>query len=1067
MKNKQVKKKKEFVQLLRLVFLSLFLVSGLQIWAGTNDANDLRAVQEETVTGTVQDSNKEPLVGVRVLVKGTTNGTLTNSEGKFSIKVSDGNAVLVFSYLGYMAQEIKAGVQRPLLVTLREDDKLLDEVVVIGYGVQKKKLVTGATVQVGGDDLQKLSTNSILGALQGQSPGVNIVQKSGMPGEGFKVTIRGLGTIGNSNPLYVIDGISGGDINNLNPSDIESIDVLKDAASAAIYGSRGANGVILVTTKQGKIGKMQVSYDGYVGWQNVYKMAPVLNGKEYMQIVNEARRNDGTALYDFAKEVPNQYNAIMDGSWNGTNWLDEIRNKNALTQDQAINITGGTDISKTSIGFSYTSQEGILGKPVAPEYTRYNFRINSEHIIYKSKDLDIIKFGEHLTYTHKQNSGIAIGNRYWNDVNNMLKGNPLMPVYNKDGGYYDQPSKEADAWALSGSTANPIADMVYERGMNLNKNFALRANAYLEIQPIKDLKFKSTFSYDNSSGSYRNYTPVFNLSTTLQNTTDIVNQSAHSGYSWGWENLLTYQFRVNKIHSFETLLGQSVSKWGMGDNVGGKNGNSLFPGSWEHAWLSNTKGVSELYTSVSGAPWAQGSTASFFGRIIYNMDEKYLATVSLRSDGSSNFARGHRWGNFPSVSAGWVLSNESFMESTTSWLDFLKLRASWGQNGNSDIANFQYLATIAFANTMGGYYFGNKQNIQTGGYADILPNPNVTWETSEQLNIGFDSRFIKNRLGVTFDWYKKTTKDWLVQAPILATYGTNAPYINGGNIQNTGFEAALNWNDQIDKLRYNVGFNIAYNENEVTKIANAEKIIRGEANLLSHSTPEIHRAEVGFPVGYFWGYKTAGVFQNLNQLANTPAKLDGAQPGDLIFVDVNGDGKISELDKTMIGNPHPDMTAGFNFSLQYKGFDLSANATGAFGHQIAKSYRSFVDSPLNNYTTDIFGRWYGEGTSNRLPRLTNGGHTNWQYISDIYVEDADYVKIQNVTFGYDFKQLSKKLPFSQARLYVAVNNLYTFTNYSGMDPEIGYGGDKSWASGVDLGFYPSPRTFLIGINIKY
>lgn len=1069
MKNKKAKKETECKTMKKSLFLLMFMLSAIYaLGSGTDGVNELTQTGESrVVTGTVTDTNGEALIGVSIIVKGTSTGVLTNLDGAYSIQVPDNNAVLVFSYVGFTPQEVKAGTQRTINITLREDVKLLDEVVVIGYGVQKKKLVTGATVQVGGDDIQKLSTNSVLGALQSQTPGVNIVQSSGMPGEGFKVVIRGLGTIGTYAPLYVIDGVSGGDINNLNPSDIESVDVLKDAASAAIYGSRGANGIILVTTKKAKTGKMQVSYDGYVGWQNAYKMPSSLNAKEYMTIVNEARRNDGTALYDYAKEIPAQYQSIMDGTWKGTNWLEEIRVKNAVTQNHAINIIGGSETSSVSLGFSYANQEGIFGKPVAPQYQRYNFRLNSEHIILKGKGFDIIKVGEHITFTQKENKGIGIGNRYWNDINNMLKASPLMPLYNSKGQYYDQPSKEADGWALSGSQANPIADMVYERGQNVNKNFSLRANVYVEIQPIKDLKWRSMFSYDNSSGSYRSYIPVYNLSTTVQNTTDKISQSAHSGYGWGWENLLTYNFTLAGKHNFETLLGQSMSKWGFGDNVGGTNSNYLFPGSFEHAYLNNTKGVSELYTSVTGSPWGKGAVVSFFGRINYNMSEKYMASVSLRADGSHKFARGHRWGYFPAVSAGWVVSNEAFMESSKDWMDFLKLRASWGQNGNSEVASFQYLATIAFDNNNAGYYFGNKQTLSVGGYPDILPNSELTWETSEQINIGLDSYFLNNRLGFIFDWYKKTTRDWLVKPPVLASYGTGAPYINGGEIINKGVEVALNWNDRIQDFRYGAGINLAYNKNEVTEIANEEGIIRGETNLLSHDTPEIHRAQVGFPVGYFWGYKTAGVFQNLQQIADTPVKLDGAQPGDLIFVDDNKDGVIDEKDKTMIGNPHPDVTIGFNLNLAYKGFDISASATGAFGHQIMKSYRSFVDSPLNNYTTEIFGRWHGEGTSNKLPRLTNGGHTNWKYISDIYVEDADYVRLQNITFGYDFKRLFPRIPLSKARVYVAVNNLFTITGYSGMDPENGYGGSESWAAGTDLGFYPSPRTFLIGVNLNF
>lgn len=1024
--------------------------------------------QQQTVNGTVVDAiDNSEMIGVTIVEKGTSNGTITDLDGRFSLRLTSTNSVLVFSSIGYKTLEVEVGNQTTFNISMSEDTELLDELVVVGYGVQKKKLVTGATVQVGGDDITKLSTTSALGALQSQAPGVNITQSSGMPGEGFKVNIRGIGTVGNSAPLYVIDGVAGGDINTLNPSDIESIDVLKDAASAAIYGARAANGVILVTTKRAKAGNTQFTYDGWYGVQNVYRMPSLLNAKEYMAIINESRFNEGTPLIDFSKEIPNQYPLIMNGTWEGTNWMEEARNKNAMTQNHAIGLIGGTDFSKFSMGFSYSEQDGIIGKPVNPHFKRYTARINSDHVLLKVKDYDVITIGENLTYSFNTRSGIGIGNIYWNDVHNLLVGNPLMPVHNSEGGFYDQPSKVADDWSLAGFIANPIAEMVYRRGQNLSKNHSLFANVYAEIQPIKNLRYRSSFGYKMNASSYRQYTPIYNLSTTITNVTDDVNQSQSLGYSYTFDNTLSYLMTIDDVHTLDGVIGQSIEKWGMGEGVGGANSNSLFPGSWDHAWLSNTQGITATETSVSGSPWGAGALASFFGRVNYDYKEKYMATLILRGDGSSNFARGKRWGYFPSVSAGWVMTNEPFMESTQSWMDFFKIRGSWGQNGNASISPFQYLATISF-DKRNGYYFGdNKTDLVTGGYADILPNPDVTWETSEQLNLGFDARFLNSRLGVVFDWYNKTTKDWLVVAPILATYGTNAPFINGGDIENKGFEIGLDWKERVRDFNYGINVNFSHNKNKVIRIANAEGIIHGADNVLSQGTKEMYRAQVGFPIGYFWGYKTAGVFQNQEEVANAQAKLEGAQPGDLIFVDTNGDGAITDEDKVMIGDPNPDFQANFSFNIGYKGFDLSLTAVGKFGHQIAKSYRSFADSPLQNYTTDIFKRWHGEGTSNRLPRLTSGSHTNWQTISDIYIENGDYMKLQNLTVGYDVKSLFTKMPFSQARIYFTAQNLITFTGYSGMDPEIGYGYDQGWVSGIDLGFYPSPRTYLIGINLKF
>jgi len=1032
--------------------------------------NESSAYSQQTskVAGKVTDSTGSSLPGVSVVVKGTTNGTITDMNGAYIIGNVPVNATLQFSFVGMKSQDVAVAGKTSINVVLEEETVGIEEVIAIGYGVQKKKLNTGSTIQVSGENLQKMSTVSALGALQSQTPGVSITQSSGMPGEGFKVTVRGLGTIGNSSPLYVIDGIAGGDINSLNPADIESVDVLKDAASAAIYGARAANGVILVTTKQGKSGKMQITYDGYYGVQNPYKEPPLLNAKEYMTVLNEINFNEGLAAYDWAAMMPTLYPKIQSGEWTGTNWLKEIRNKNAAIQNHAINMLGGSETSKFSMGFSYSDQQGIYGSPVEPGNKRYTARLNSEHILLKSSSgLDVVKFSENLNFGYSEKQGIGIGNIYWNDIHNMLVGSPLMPVYGADGTYFNKKDKAASGLdQLSPDMANPIANMVYNRGQNLSKNYNLNTNASLEIQPIKDLRLKSTFGYKNSASSYRQYTPMYELSTSSINTIDKVNQSMGSGYSWTFENTLSYSKMINE-HSFNAIIGQSLEKWGMGENMNVTNGYSLFT-DFEHAWLDNTKGLTAGTTTISGSPWGSGGVESFFGRLSYNYKETYMATVVMRADGSSNFARGNRWGYFPSVSAGWVMTNEAFLQNTKSWLDFFKLRGSWGQNGNASIDNFQYLATVAFDLT-GAYSYGNTKTTQsTGGYAEILPNKNIKWETSETLDFGFDARFIQSRLGLAFDWYNKKTIDWLVRAPVLGSYGTNAPYINGGDVLNKGFELAANWNDHVGKVNYGANFNIAHNKNEVTRIANGEGIIHGDANVLSQGTPEMYRAQVGFPIGYFWGYKTAGVFQNQAEIAATKAFLQSKpQPGDLIFVDTNGDGKIDTKDKVEIGDPHPDITIGFSFNVDYKGFDLNVTGTGAFGQQIAKSYRSFADTKVQNYTTDIFARWHGEGTSNKLPRLSSGSNANWQEISDIYIENGDYVKIQNVSLGYDFKKLFTKLPFSQARLYVTAQNVYTFTKYSGQDPEIGYGGGQSWVSGVDLGFYPSPRTFLMGVNLKF
>lgn len=1025
---------------------------------------------QQSLFGVVTNEQGHPIQGASVVIKATNQGTTTDERGEFNLETNQRPVSILISYIGYLSAELTIEDQQTVHVTLQESLGDLEEVVVVGYGTQKKKLTTGATIQVKGDDLQKLSTPNIMEALQSQSPGVQITQSSGMPGEGFKVTIRGLGTIGNSSPLYVIDGITGGDINALNPSDIESIDVLKDAASAAIYGARAANGVVLVTTKQGRQGDISVHMDSYLGFQNAYKLPALLNAKEYMTIQDERRFNEGTAPYDWESLIPKQYEAIMNGTWNGTNWMKEIHNDNAVLQNSSFNLMGGSEQSRFSLGYSITDREGIIGVPAQPDFQRHTARLNSEHVIWKNDVFDIIRFGENVNYSYNNRSGIGIGNIYWNDVHNMIVGNPLLPVYNEHGEYYDQPSKNADGWAFDGPTANPIAEMVYRRGYNLSKAHSLSANAYLEIQPIRDLKLKSNFGYRLGANSYRQYTPTYDLSTTVANAVDDINQNQGLGYTWILENTISYHKELDAGHALNFLLGQSMEKSGLGEDLAVVTSNSAFPGQWDKAWVSNGQGYAGFIPTVNGVHWPIGTIASFFGRGNYNYQEKYIASFTLRADGSSNFSKGNRWGYFPSASLGWVMSQEEFLQDN-SWVNFFKLRGSWGQNGNASINPFQYLATVAIDNK-NGYYFGNNKNtLNRGAYPDILPNPDISWETSEQLNFGFDSRFLGNRLSMVVDWYKKTTKDWLVRAPVLAIYGTNAPFINGGDVENTGIEFGLNWNETRGEFRYGISVNGAYNKNKVLRIANGEGIIHGDPDVLSQGTKEMYRAQEGYPIGYFYGFETDGLFQNEQQISDLRASGHGvlptAQPGDVIFVDTNMDGAITDDDKTMIGNPHPDFSGGLNLNFGYKGIDLSVTAIGSFGHQIAKSYRSFADSPLQNYTTKIFERWHGEGTSNRVPRLTNGSHTNNQYISDIYVEDGDFLKIQNITLGYDFKQLWSTAPFSQARIYTTVQNLFTFTNYSGMDPEIGYGYDQSWVSGIDLGFYPQPRTVLLGVNLKF
>ncbi len=1021
--------------------------------------------QGRQVKGTVRDMAGESLPGVNVVVKGTTVGTVTSIDGEYSINISGENDVLVFSFIGYLEEQVTVGNQAIIDVTLRSDVMQLDEVVAIGYGVQKKSLNTGANLNVKGDDIQKMNTSRPIDALQGMSPGVSIQQSNGLPGAETKVYIRGIGTVGNAKPLYIVDGVSSSNIDHLAPSEIESIDVLKDAASAAIYGSRAANGVILVTTKKGNFNqKPVISYDFYNGWQSVYKEPELLNAQQYIEIMNEANENSGGKAFDFAKTVPN-WDKIESGEWTGTNWFNEMLTEDAQVQNHSLSIIGGSDRSTYSMSFGYLKDVGILGPQGNNEYQRISARLNTEHVIIKSNNRTILKVGENFSYTNTKNPTFRTGNIYWNDLHNALVTHPLLPMYAEDETDPAYPYHYAIAW--SSADVNPIALLEYNGKYTENTNNSLLGNVYAELEPVKNLKIRSSYGITAGFGSSRQFIPPYDLSSRTTAPNDQVNQSMYQNFTWTLSNTASYSANFAD-HNITAVVGNELMKNQMNLSMSGKNEISLF-GDFEHAYLSNVVAIDPTYTTLSGRDDYGESLISYFGRVSYSFKEKYLLTALVRADGSSNFAAGNRWGTFPSFSAGWVVSNESFMGDVAA-INFLKLRASWGQNGNKDIDKFQYLSSLSY--DLSNYYFGPDKTIQhSGAYPARVPNPDVSWETSEQINFGADVYLLDSRLQANIDWYRKDTRDWLVKAPALATNGTAAPFINGGSIRNQGVELILSWNEKKGDFRYGITATLAHNKNEVIDIANDEKIIHGATNVLSQGTSEIYRAAVGYPIGYFWGYETNGVIQNEEEAAAwlTPEGepyFKDIVPGDLRFVDQNSDGEIDDLDKVMIGDPNPDYIFGLQFNTEYKGFSFLINTNGKVGHQIAKSYRSFADGARQNYTTDVYNRWHGEGTSDKYPRLTFKSHRNMTNLSDIYIEDADFLKISNITIGYDFKELFNQLPLGELRVYFSAKNIYTFTNYSGLDPEVGYAPDP-WASGIDLGLYPSSKTYMFGVNIKF
>lgn len=1012
--------------------------------------------QTPKVSGTViNQRTAAPVSGATITVKNTGRAVIADEAGKFTIEASSSD-VLVVTSVGYAAQEMRIG-SGVLRVQLQESDNHMEDVIVIGYGAQKKKLVTGANIQIKGEDLQKQNTTNALQALQGQAPGVQITSSSGQPGDGFNVIIRGKGTIGNFSPLVVVDGVQGVDLNSINPADIESIDVLKDAASAAIYGSQAANGVILVTTRTGRQNqKAQITLDAYYGLQNSPKKAQLLDAKGYAIVMNEQAVNSGKIPYFTNDEINNL-------SVN-TNWLDQMFVSNVPTQNYVLGVQGGGAGSVYSMSLGYTSQGGIVGGSDISNYERYSFKINSEHNLYQN----IIKLGEHLTFNNLNSHGIQTGGQYNNTLRAAFSTTPFLPMYDSSGNFFRSDSLPWNPGTVGdpqwdNSVSNPYASMYY--GSNgRNNNQGLFGDAYLQIEPIKGLKFRTSLGMNYNSNQSHGFTPPYHLSIFSNVDTSTVYQSMGTNRTLQFDNTLSYDFKVAKNHSFGVMVGSSALK---------TKGSGLYGTNWDlrvldlkHAYLdvAQDRSAQSNHLSASGSPYEYGLT-SYFGRLQYNFQEKYLFNATFRADASSNFAPGHRWGYFPSVSAGWIASRETFLQNVKG-LNFFKLRASWGQVGNQSIAGYQYLSLISFSQA--GYGFGPVEGVNTqGAYPSTLGNPDIKWETSEQTNIGFDAT-VMNNLNISFDYYIKKTKDWLISVPVLSTTGVDNLTINGGDVKNTGVELVLNYRNTIGKnFSYVVGVNGSYNKNTIGNIPTQDHIIHGNTNVLFANAPEFYRAQNGYPVGYFWGLKTAGIFQTEEEVNAYTNKTGGliqpdAKPGDVRFVDLNNDGAIDNNDRTKIGDPNPDFIFGFNVALGYKGFDFLVQASGVAGNQLVQSWRG--PGGRGNYSAEILDRWTGPGSSDRIPRVTEEG-TNFAQFSDLYIYDGSYLRISTITLGYDFGSIIKKSYLNKVRLYASVLNAFTFTKYNGMDPEIGH--NEGFSSGVDVGYYPRPITMMVGANIRF
>lgn len=1040
-------------------------VRGKQIILSPKDSKSaIKSIQQQkTISGTVTDKAGLPLPGVTVLVNGTTNGTVTNMDGKYTITNVDENASLQFSYIGMLAQVVKVGGQTTINIVMVMDAFEINEVVVVGYGVQKKSVTTAAISKVDATQILNAQPVRIEDALQGKVSGVQITTNSGQPGAASVVRIRGTGTINNSNPLYIVDGmpVEGG-IDYLNPSDIESVEVLKDAASAAIYGARAANGVILVTTKKGKIGKTTVSYNFSYGWQNPWRKVDVLNASEYETIINESLDNAGLA--------PLFQNPGQAGK--GTNWQDAIFYKNAPKVEHQVSVSGGNEKNTHFLSFGYLNQDGIVAEGKS-NYNRYNIRYNNSYNLIKNEGANYLRnvvLGVNMGYSRTLSSKVEPNDEYDGLLMSAIASPPNQPIYQDDPAIiaaYNEAhpgqilvSKLGRTYYIGNDNqeiVNPL--LLAEISNNRQNSDKIVSSFYLESELMKGLKFRTSYDIDLNFWGYTIAKPAYYISVTQNNELNSISTGMNRGFAYNWENTLSYTLSKGK-HNLSVLAGTTKYKYTTAD-VNGSNVNlqTFNPNMF---YLNYALGTIGNQASWGGA--YNHTLMSNFGRVTYNFDEKYLLEGVLRADGSSNFGADNQWGYFPSVSAGWVLTRESFLDDTLPWLDFLKLRASYGVNGNENIGAFQYTSLMSSGNN---YSIGNGTDaqIQPGIVPSQLVNPEVKWEKSTQTDIGIDARLFKNKLSITADYFSKKTTGMLMTMPIPSYVGNAAPVGNVGSMTNEGFEFELSYKLNVNDFKFQINANASHVNNHVDDLGTASGTIFLES-LATQGFISIHQN--GQPANSFYGAIAQGVFQNQGEIdayVNSQGQKiqPTAVPGDVRFSDINGDGSINDQDRTIIGNPNPSWTFGLTFNAEYKGLDFMMFWSGVEGNEIFDgTHRN--DLGTVNYNKDILGRWTGEGTSFNLPRVVYGGAepNNNQRPSTLNIHDGDYLRLKALQVGYTLpSSLTSKFFVSRLRLFANVNNLLTITSYKGFDPEIGAN------LGIDKGIYPQARTFSLGGNITF
>jgi TonB-dependent starch-binding outer membrane protein SusC len=1016
-------------------------------------------------------SDKETLPGVNVVVKGTANSTITDLNGQF-VLTAPSNAVLTVSYVGFMTKEVPVNDNGNLTIKLAEDTRNLDEIVVVGYGVQKKSVVTAAISKVSAEDLAKVAPVRIDDALKGLASGVTVTTASGQPGAGSQIRIRGIGTTNDSDPLFIVDGmpIDGG-IDYLNPSDILSIEVLKDAASGAIYGARAANGVVLVTTKSGKAGRVNVSYNFSYGIQNAWKHRDVLNATQYAIMMNEASvaAGEGTLYAD-----PYSYGE-------GTDWQNEVFNSNAPEQQHQLSISGASDKMSYYLSGGYFQQEGIVGGNFnRSNYKRMTLRSNTAYTLFETKDRNYLNnfvLTQNLSYAHTNAKGISTNSEYGSPLGSALVYSPMLSPYAEteeeiaavfaktSNPVYD--SRNGKLLTIAGDDyneiTNPLGQLSLPGATDTSDKFVTNFAADMNIWD--KLKFKSSFSSDLSFWDDNGYNIVYYLGKSTSNSRNYVYSQMNRSWVWQVENTLSYDKTFGK-HSVAVVLGQSAKKT-TGRYLYGKR----YLMTSEDPSKANIDFCTGLSSdgdqSVSGSAYSPETMASYFGRLSYNYDERYMLQATVRRDGSSNFGPNNKWATFPSASLGWNATNESFIQDIKpEWLTSAKLRVSWGKNGNSSIGAFNYVALTSSGNN---YQFGAGESatIVNGTKPSTIANPDLKWEESEQTDLGIDFSFFDNALDFTADYYVKNTNGMLITMPIPSYVGESKPMGNVGSMRNSGVEFDASYRFKVSNWSFRVGANASYLKNKLLDLGNDV----GYSNLDSYANVgTISRAQNGYCFPFFYGYKTNGLFQNWDEV-NAYADADGnliepdAQPGDVRFVDTDGDGNIDDDDRTKIGKGMPDWTYGFNLSASYKNFDISMVIQGTIGNDIYDATRR-TDLKYINLPSYMWGRWTGEGTSNTIPRFTWSDDNNNWLSSDLYVKDGSYMRLKNIQLGYTMpKNFTKTVLINSLRFYVAAENLLTFTKYEGFDPEIGTSGGTS--IGIDRGCYPQARTYTFGIHLDF